>query len=605
MFLFIGSSNAQTLLRDTDFNYNSQTTNSETRCLLVLTEGDNRGKILAGGHFNAYNGNFNYNKLVRLNDDGTVDDKFAPQDYTGGIFTIAIQPWDNKIIVGGSFTKTVGGVTYNNIIRLNENGSVDNTFIPSGGGTNGVVWKVLVLDEMLSTARRIVIGGVYTSYSGTTIGANQGGVILVRENGSLAKNCNVNEGAWTSGGVYTMALDNNGKILIGGEFGVVGSVKVRRAARLNRNGDFDNTFINVGYDGVGPSSSVYSIAAQPSDNKILIGGAFTSYVDMTIGQYVNNTRTRIARLNVDGTLDKDFNFSSGNFMNRGFNDNAIKDILFSSTGKIIVAGNFTSYGGTTVNRIARLFPNGDLDNNFNVGTGFDNLIHDIAFYPFFRGEYVEEGQMLVSGSFVNFNSFNRQPNLLRLMNTEVLSTYAYNLAAVKLNDGKVKLSWNMKRPNAIYELQRSDDAKNFKVIKSYTSTIAENSVITYDELKSTAIVYYRLVVKSNSDLGFGIASETKEELSATISILNQQHSELNIWKSNTSELKLSFTSKLVDQGKFQLQIVSLAGQQILKTDITINKNNTQQTIAINANMKNCFAIVSNNKGQVLKYFYIP
>ncbi|HZH01451.1 MAG TPA: delta-60 repeat domain-containing protein, partial [Flavisolibacter sp.] len=462
---------AQALLRDTEFNNNLSTTNSETRCMYVIEEGNHRGKLLAGGFFNSYNGNFNYSKLVRLNDDGTVDATFASQSYNGGIYTIAIQPWDNKIIVGGDFTRTVSGVTYSNIMRLNEDGSVDNTFNATGGGTDGVVWKVLVLNETIIANRRIVIGGVYKSYKGSSIigTANQGGAIMVRENGNLAKNLNVTEGAWTGGGVYCMTLDYNGDILIGGEFGLINGVKVRRAARLSRSGDLDPAFLNHGYDGVGPGGTIYTIAAQPADNKILIGGAFTTYVDMSIGQFVNNTRTRIARLNYDGYLDKDFNFGSGNFLSRGFNDISIRDFLVASNGKIYVGGNFTSYDGVAINRVVRLNRDGSIDNTLNIGSGFDNIVHDIAFYNFWRGSALDEAQILVAGTFSRYNGYTGQPNMVRLRNAEVLAASATNFTAIKVDYNRVRLQWRMTKANTDYQVQRSYDGANFQLIRIFSS----------------------------------------------------------------------------------------------------------------------------------------
>ena len=45
-----------------------------------------------------------------------------------------------------------------------------------------------------------------------------------------------------------------------------------------------------------------------------------------------------------------------------------------SDGKIIVGGNFTTFSGSSVNRLVRINTNGSRDTTFNVGTGFDALI---------------------------------------------------------------------------------------------------------------------------------------------------------------------------------------------------------------------------------------
>jgi hypothetical protein len=486
---------------------------------------------------------------------------------------------------------------------LNENGSVDNTFNSTGSGTDGAIWKILVLNESVATNRRIVIGGVFRSYKGASIvgTANQGGAIMVRENGNLAKNLNVNEGAWTGGGVYCMALDYNGDILIGGEFGLVNGVRVRRAARLRRNGDLDPAFLNHGYDGVGPGGTVYTIAAQPSDNKILIGGAFTSYVDMSIGQFVNNTRTRIARLNYDGYLDKDFNFAGGNFLNRGFNDATIKDILVASNGKIIVGGNFTSYAEVAVNRVARLNADGSLDNTLNIGSGFDNLVHDIVFYNFWRGTALNEAQILVAGSFTRYNGYNGQPNMVRLRNAEVLSALVTNFTVVRVDQKKVRLQWRMTKANAEYQLQRSYDGANFQLIRIFTSSSADAIATTFDDIKDNGIIHYRVAVIERSN---GVtATNTKFEYTPTITIAGNREEHVAMWRTGSGQLRIKYDTAM-NKTKLKLQAVSVTGHRIWVHDLQYRQGQSETTLKLNDNYKQYFIILSDANGQVLSKTFI-
>src|SRR6056297_1089127 len=62
-----------------------------------------------------------------------------------------------------------------------------------------------------------------------------------------------------------------------------------------------------------------------------------------------------------GNLDLSFDPGSG------ANGN-ISSIAFQDS-KIIIAGNFTEYNGTAINRIARLNQDGSLDTSFSPGTG--------------------------------------------------------------------------------------------------------------------------------------------------------------------------------------------------------------------------------------------
>src|ERR1035437_9763191 len=56
-------------------------------------------------------------------------------------------------------------------------------------------------------------------------------------------------------------------------------------------------------------------------------------------------------------------------------DNRVNATAIQSDGKIIIAGLFTTYNGTAINRIARLNPNGSLDTAFHQGTGVNNDVY--------------------------------------------------------------------------------------------------------------------------------------------------------------------------------------------------------------------------------------
>src|SRR5438874_323271 len=99
-------------------------------------------------------------------------------------------------------------------------------------------------------------------------------------------------------------------------------------------------------DGFDPNANgtVRVVVVQP-DGKILIGGDFTTLSPNGGGAV---TRNRIARLNPDGTLDNAFNPNASD---------AVFTIAVQADGKILVGGHFNganSISGQTRNRIARL-----------------------------------------------------------------------------------------------------------------------------------------------------------------------------------------------------------------------------------------------------------
>ena len=101
----------------------------------------------------------------------------------------------------------------------------------------------------------------------------------------------------TNGPIYAILFQEDGKVLVGGAFDAYNGISRNGINRLNPDGTLDATFVQ----GPAANDAVYSIALQ-SDGKILVGGMFTTFD--------SETRNHLARLNPDGTLDTSFNPST-------------------------------------------------------------------------------------------------------------------------------------------------------------------------------------------------------------------------------------------------------------------------------------------------------
>jgi uncharacterized delta-60 repeat protein len=324
------------------------------------------GKIIIGGQFNSYN-TIARTRIARLNADGSLDATFDPgTGASADVSAITLQP-DGKIIIGGTFT-TYNGTTRNRIARLNADGSLDATFDP-GSGANNLVGVIT-----LQADGKIIIGGTFTTYNGTT----RNRIVRLNADGSLDADFNLGTGA--NNGVTAIVLQSDGKMIIGGNFTTYNGTGRNRVARLNADGTLDTSF-NLG---TGANNPVNAIALQP-DGKIVIGGAFISYNGVS--------QVRIARLNADGSPDTGFNPSS-----LGAN-NLVRTIVLQSDGKIIIGGEFTSYNDTGRNRIARLNTNGSLDTGFDPGTGASGIVYAIALQS--------NGKAIIGGQFVSYNGTGR------------------------------------------------------------------------------------------------------------------------------------------------------------------------------------------------------
>jgi uncharacterized delta-60 repeat protein len=195
----------------------------------------------------------NYPYLHRFHPDGARDTNFIPA-VSGCI--LAQQP-DGKLLVGET-----------SLARLNLDGSLDSSFAP---GVQGVSVLALQPDG------KLLIGGTFT----VVHGVSRRGIARLKPDGTL--DTTFNPGTGTDGTVNAIALQPDGKVLLGGSFTHFDGVTRHRVARLHADGGLD-----AGFDpGVGPDGHVVSLVMQP-DGNILIGGDFR-----TVGGAL---RSNVARL---------------------------------------------------------------------------------------------------------------------------------------------------------------------------------------------------------------------------------------------------------------------------------------------------------------------
>ena len=314
------------------------------------------GKVIVGGNFSTYQG-LSANRIIRLNSDGSRDNSFdIGTGFDNRIDRIVLQS-DGKVIVGGNFS-TYQGLSANRIIRLNSDGSRDNSF-DIGTGFVGVTVSTIVIQF----DGKIVIGGVFTEYNGT--GVNY--IVRLNSDGSIDNSFNIGTGFASNTVIITIQSD--GKVIVGGNFTTYQGLNANRIIRLNNDGSRDNSF-NIG---TGFNAVVHNISIQ-SDGKVIVGGGFSTYQGLSAN--------RIIRLNSDGSIDNSFDTGTG------FNNN-IYSTSIQSDGKIIVGGDFTTYNGTSVNYLTRLtggyvsiasLPNTLTvgDNNQTTLNNSNNMLSDIS-----------------------------------------------------------------------------------------------------------------------------------------------------------------------------------------------------------------------------------
>jgi uncharacterized delta-60 repeat protein len=279
------------------------------------------GRIMIGGAFTNVNSNA-LNRLARLWPSGAVDFSFnAPGSLDSALNTIALQD-NSKVLVGGAFSLPVAGIT-----RLQTNGSVDPAFL-AGIGANGPVHAVVA-----DGSGNVFVGGAFTQVNGVPASR------LARLNPSGQVDTNFAPAAITNGIVFALAVQPNGHLLVGGEFGSVSGTNRNRLARLTPSGALDTSFDA----GAGPTGPVFALALQPN-GRVVVGGAFTNFAGSPIGGLV--------RLESTGAVDANFNVGGSAA------DGPVYGLALTPSGSIVVGGNFLTFNGTARRGVAVVFGDG-------------------------------------------------------------------------------------------------------------------------------------------------------------------------------------------------------------------------------------------------------
>lgn len=352
---------------DTSFAPASTGFNSATDCLFVQSD----GRVVVGGQFTSYDGT-SRRRIARLNIDGSLDTSFASTGtaFNSFVYALAVQS-DAKVMVGGSFT-SFNGTSQPSIARINSDGTLDSTFGSVGSGFNNGIQTL-----SLQSDGKVLVGGQFTSYSGTS----RRYIARLLSDGSLDSGF-TQTGSGLDGVVYGVATQNDGKVVVGGNFTAYNGTSNPNIARLKSDGSLDTTFrpTGSGLDGL------VSATALQSDGKVLVGGQFSSY---------NGTPSPFfARLNSDGSLDTGFTQTGSGL------DASVMNLSLQNDGKVVVAGLFSAYNAVSRTYVARLNTNGSLDTSFALsGSGFNGSIFALGLQS--------DGKLLVGGDFTSYNGTTR------------------------------------------------------------------------------------------------------------------------------------------------------------------------------------------------------
>ena len=330
------------------------------------------GRVVVGGHFSTFN-NTAQSALAVLTADGDLYPSFNMAPFFSGydnvtVHACIVQP-DDKILIGGLFGQMPNAPGHS-IARLEADGSIDATFI-TGSGVGGINVQVMAL--ALQPDGKILVGGHFTNYNGVT----RNRILRINSDGTLDTDFDALDGP--NADVKGIALRTDGKFYIWGYFTSFNGTPRQRMALLNTDGSLDADFD----PGVGPDDPIEILLALPN-NAVMVGGQFQNWS--------GGPASYMVRLNGDGSVDGTFNIV-------GSGPNArINSFLQEQDGYILFAGEFTTYNGTTCNGIGRMNADGNLDPSFNSGAGTPGIVTMVV---------QPNGHILIGGGFLSYDGTGR------------------------------------------------------------------------------------------------------------------------------------------------------------------------------------------------------
>ncbi|GEP52450.1 hypothetical protein FNO01nite_31220 [Flavobacterium noncentrifugens] len=374
-------------------------------------------------------------KIIRITENGSIDNTFTPIEFgeSDSFFPsrIFMRPDDSFVVTSSA-----------SIRSYTASGQLTANFINPSFETTATTGQ-MINDLVFQTDGKMILSGQFTIVNGIA----KRGLVRLNLDGSIDATFNPS-GTGLYGSANQAVVQENGKIVVCGNFHSYNGVAKHHILRLNADGTIDSSFDVPYIDGPfggfqkGIKDPIRGIAVQ-ADGKIIPVGA-EMYENYTV--FYN-----IVRLNANGTRDIKFddttntiatNYvtvkSDGSIWTKGgsyvakYNSNGIRDISFlqstvkyseSTNGgfyfigdKVVVNSDYWDVSGITRDYIFRLNANGSIDKTFNPGYGFNKIFHNRANrlnQDAIVSKILKDGKIFVSGNFSSYNDVGC-PSVIRL-----------------------------------------------------------------------------------------------------------------------------------------------------------------------------------------------
>lgn len=234
-------------------------------------------------------------------------------------------------------------------------GDLDTSFAPGTGISSVYVYSGA--ESMAISNGKIIVTGDFDAFNG----ASTTDIVSINTDGTQDLTFDAGTGSNTN--IAEVIGVANNKILIGGSFTTYNGSTSNGVARINADGSLDSTF-SVG---TGPNAGISALCEAP-DGKLYVGGEYITFNGVTI--------SGIIRLNTDGSRDTSFAPVSG-ITAHGGGGRQVHSCQIQSDGKVLLGGYFAGYDGHISNSIVRVNSDGSFDATFNSPAGLSDYVLDI------------------------------------------------------------------------------------------------------------------------------------------------------------------------------------------------------------------------------------
>jgi uncharacterized delta-60 repeat protein len=331
-------------------------------------------------------------RLYRLLHNGSPYPGFESPFGPNSVFTALVGHADGRLTVSGSLFDKDGN-QLPSMLRLQFNGAIDPGFTP-WFGTNGIVTHVRLKDD----GRLLVVTN-----------GNSTGVAWLDSSGAPAEGPNGLFERYAS--VNSVAVQPDGKLLVGGTFTVINGVRRTTLARLHADGsvdaDFDaqldapsfvqaitqlpaGEFLIQGYLTRSNQPLSGSMHRFATDGTLMEGDAFHhSYMHfdawvhdidhqgrLIAGGFFTPTNGGrlglVSRFTITGGRDPSFD------TRQAWSFGGVDFLRVEAQGSVLVGGFFPGPPGIAVPGIVRLHPDGSKDTNYSVTFGLAEGLRPVA-----------------------------------------------------------------------------------------------------------------------------------------------------------------------------------------------------------------------------------